>query len=90
LLLAANVAALAVSCNTVADEWPWYGRDPAGTRYSALTQITPNNVRQLRPAWTFHTGDVSGGSSVGTRGGFETTPLVIDGRLYLTRGMTGH
>jgi len=84
LLLAANVAALAVSCNTIADEWPSYGRDPGGTRYSPLTQITPDNVKQLRPAWTFHTGDVSGGSSVGTRSGFETTPLVIDGRLYLT------
>lgn len=83
-LWAACLAALAVSYHAVADEWPSYGRDPGGTRYAPLTQITPDNVRQLRAAWTFHTGDTSDGSNGSTKSGFETTPLVIDGRLYLT------
>jgi len=81
---AVAVAALAVSSNALADEWSSYGRDPGGTRYSPLTQITPDNVSQLQPAWTFHTGDISTGSRDSVRSGFESTPLVIGGRLYLT------
>ena len=50
VLLAANVAALAVSFSTVADEWPWYGHDPGGTRYSPLTQINRENVSTLKVA----------------------------------------
>lgn len=73
-----------VSLNAFADEWDSYGRDPGGTRYSPLTQITPATVNKLRVAWTFHTGDLSDGSNGLNRSGFETTPLLIDGRLYLT------
>lgn len=72
--------------NAAADEWMSYGRDPGGTRFSPLTQITPENVRRLRPAWTFHTGDIADGKNGGPRSGFETTPLLIDGRLFLTTG----
>ncbi len=35
-------------------EWPTYGHDPGGMRYSPLTQITPANVSDLEVAWTFH------------------------------------
>jgi quinoprotein glucose dehydrogenase len=84
VLLAANVAALAWSCDTVADEWPWYGHDPGGTRYSPLTQINRENVSTLKVAWTFHTGEISDGRGGRKRSGFETTPLVVDGTLYLT------
>ena len=37
----------------VVDEWPTYGHDRGGMRYSALTQITPANVGQLQPAWVY-------------------------------------
>jgi len=69
-----------------ADEWSAYGRDLQGTRFSPLTQVTPANVASLKPAWTFHTGDISTGKlkGGGPRSGFETTPLMMDGRLYLT------
>ena len=40
-------------------------RGSGGTRYSPLTQITPDNVAQLRPAWTFHTGDIADGKDSG-------------------------
>jgi quinoprotein glucose dehydrogenase len=53
LLLAAKVAALAVSCNTLADEWPSYGGDAGGMRYSPLTQINRDNVSRLKVAWGF-------------------------------------
>ena len=39
-------------------DWPHYGADPGGTRFSPLTQINPGNVDGLRIAWTYHTGDV--------------------------------
>ncbi|HEY1945437.1 MAG TPA: pyrroloquinoline quinone-dependent dehydrogenase [Bryobacteraceae bacterium] len=57
-----------------AEQWPAYGHDPGGQRYSPLKQITPENVGQLQRAWTFHMGKV----------GSEATPLVIDSVMYLT------
>jgi quinoprotein glucose dehydrogenase len=67
-----------------ADDWPSYGHDPGGMRYSRLTQIDRATVARLKVAWTFHTGDMSDGANRGKRSGFETTPLVVDGTLYLT------
>ena len=55
-------------------DWPTYGHDPGGQRYSPLTQITPTNVGQLERAWTFHVG----------KPGSEATPLVVGGVMYLT------
>jgi len=53
-------------------------------RYSPLTQINRENVSQLKVAWTFHTGDISEGGGRRKRSGLETTPLLVDGTLYLT------
>jgi quinoprotein glucose dehydrogenase len=65
-------------------EWAYYGHDASGMRYSPLTQINRANVSMLKVAWTFHTGDVSEGRGARKRSGFETTPLLVDGTLYLT------
>ena len=35
-------------------EWPTYGHDPGGMRFSPLTQITPANVDRLKVAWVYH------------------------------------
>lgn len=35
-------------------DWPTFGHDKGGDRYSPLTQITPQNVDQLKVAWTYH------------------------------------
>ncbi len=37
-----------------ATEWRTYGHDPGGMRFSAASQITPDNVSQLAVAWTYH------------------------------------
>jgi len=66
------------------DQWAYYGHDAGGMRFSPLTQINRENVVSLKVAWTFHTGDVSEGSGRRKRSGFETTPLFVDGTLYLT------
>jgi len=65
-------------------DWPNYGNDPGGMRHSSLSQINRENVAKLKPAWTFHTGDISDGHDGRKRSGFETTPILVDGRLYLT------
>src|SRR5262245_43462806 len=58
-----------------ADEADWraYGRDPGGTAYSPLNQITTANVTRLRRAWTYHTGE---------SGLWEDTPIVADNLMY--------
>jgi quinoprotein glucose dehydrogenase len=53
-------------------------------RYSPLTQINRTNVSKLKIAWVYHTGDISDGRGSERRSGFETTPILVDGRLYLT------
>ena len=65
-------------------DWPAYGNDPGGMRHSALSQINRKNVSKLKVAWEFHTGDISAGDDGRKRSGFETTPILVDGRLYLT------
>src|SRR5580658_177994 len=66
------------------NDWAYYGHDAGGTRYSPLTQINRENVAMLQVAWTFHTGDISDGSGRPKRSGLETTPILVDGVLYLT------
>src|ERR1700691_3082263 len=78
------VTAPVSASNSTADDWPYYGHDAGGTRYSPLTQINRENVAQLKVAWTFHTGDISDGSGRPKRSGLETTPILVDGTLYLT------
>jgi quinoprotein glucose dehydrogenase len=57
LLLLPVVCALAAhesASPEAAANWPMPGRDPGGTRYSPLKQITPANVSQLKVAWVYH------------------------------------
>ena len=65
-------------------EWPNYGNDSGGMRYSLLSEINRGNVSHLKVAWIFHTGDVSDGSHDRKRSGFEATPILVEGTLYLT------
>jgi quinoprotein glucose dehydrogenase len=89
LLAFACSASSITSCwgQTIADtNWPYYGGDAGGMRYSPLSQIKPENVSKLKIAWVFHTGDVSDGKHGKQRTGFETTPILIDGMLFFTTG----
>jgi quinoprotein glucose dehydrogenase len=92
-----GLSALVVSCAVTAashghaagppsGDWPVYGHDPGSTRFSPLAQINRDNVSTLTVAWTFHTGDVSDGKGNRRRSGFEATPIVVDGTLFLTTG----
>jgi glucose dehydrogenase len=55
-------------------EWPAYGRDPGGTKFSPLDQINSKNVSTLVRAWSYHTGDPGGI--------WENTPIVVGNVMY--------
>ena len=84
VVMAAGLRETGAATANSPDDWPYYGHDAGGMRYSPLTQINRDNAPQLKVAWTFHTGDVSDGRGKRKRSGFETTPILIDGALYLT------
>ena len=65
-------------------EWANYGNDPGGMRYSPLTQVNRDNVAKLKLAWVYHTGDMSNGTAYPRKSEFESTPIFVDGTLYLT------
>ena len=66
-------------------EWRFYGGDQAGTRYSPLRQINRSNVGRLQRAWVYRTGELDLGlASASFKASFSTTPLVIEGVMYLT------
>jgi len=70
--------------NNSASEWPAYGRDAGGSRFSPLDQINRKNVSQLKVAWTYRTGEMPEKSVDGKKAAFEATPILVDGTLYLT------
>ncbi|MBF2715622.1 glucose/quinate/shikimate family membrane-bound PQQ-dependent dehydrogenase [Agrobacterium vitis] len=63
-------------------EWHQYGRTPYGQRYSPLSQITTDNVKTLKTAWTYQTGDVKLPGDVGETT-YQVTPLKVGDTLYL-------
>src|ERR1700719_4648109 len=73
-LQAQNVDA-AMLLHPAADIWPCFQGDYTGQRHSKLTQITPQNVKDLSLAWAFQTGQPAD---------IKATPLLVDGVLYFT------
>jgi quinoprotein glucose dehydrogenase len=63
------------------DDWPSFTRDLGGTRFSPLKQINTGNVSKLAAAWSFRLRPEGGGMIVS-----GTTPIVVDGVLYLPIG----
>ena len=75
-----RLGAIGLACLPIAlagqSDWPAYGHDPGGMRYSPLTQITPANVATLTRAWIYETGEDASA--------FQTTPLVVGGVMYIS------
>jgi quinoprotein glucose dehydrogenase len=63
-------------------DWPAYGHDQLGSRFSPLTQIDRTNVSRLAIVWTYRTGEASESTRQPVK--FEATPLVVDGTMYLS------
>ena len=66
-------AARADRVDSVDGDWNNYGRDPGGTRFSPLGEITPANVGKLKEAWR---------ARIGPTLGLEATPLKIADTVY--------
>jgi alcohol dehydrogenase (cytochrome c) len=56
--------------------WLTYSGTYKSQRYSPLTQITKNNVKDLELQWVFQVRSLSANDK------FEATPLVVDGVMY--------
>jgi len=57
-------------------DWTTYHGDVSGNRYTTMTQIDKSNVARLAPRWVFPMPNVAGS--------VETTPLVVDGVMYVS------
>ncbi|MFT4076084.1 MAG: membrane-bound PQQ-dependent dehydrogenase, glucose/quinate/shikimate family [Asticcacaulis sp.] len=67
---------------TDSGDWNVYGKDGAATRFAAIGQITPENVKSLKVAWTFRTGDIPL-SPTGFGAEDQNTPLQVGNTLYI-------
>ncbi len=74
---------VADASETAGADWSAYGGTYGGQRYSALNQITADNVGKLKQAWLFHTGDLPDNPTARKMYGAETTPLKVGDSLYL-------
>ena len=90
LVLIAPVVAVMIAASALVSgqagvtngEWPHWGADLGGSKYSALDQINRDNVKNLRIAWRWKA------ENFGPRPQFnmEATPLMVGGVLYTTAG----
>jgi quinohemoprotein ethanol dehydrogenase len=69
-----------INADTTPGEWLSHGRTYSEQRFSPLQQITDSNVARLGLAWY---------AELPTKRGVEATPLMADGKLYVT-GSWGH
>ncbi|MEY2853745.1 MAG: Quinohemoprotein alcohol dehydrogenase precursor [Pseudomonadota bacterium] len=56
-------------------QWKTHGRDDWEQRYSPLKQVNADNVGTLGLAWF---------ADLAERGGYQTTPIMVDGRIFVT------
>jgi len=60
--------------------WLTYSGNYSAQRYSRLNQINSTNVRRLQPLWVYQARET---------GGFESSPLVVDGVMYVSEPASG-
>src|SRR5687767_3623789 len=85
ILLAAGMASGQVSSDRITKaaqepaNWLTYSGNYNGHRYSTLTQVTPDNVKNLELQWVLQV------QQRGNSDKWEASPLVVDGVLYTVR-----
>lgn len=81
-----SAASVVASISQAPEQLEWHNwRGPLdGTGYSAADQIDASNVKSLRTAWRWS----SSGMGPSPEARNTTTPLMVDGSLYLTAGLT--
>ena len=79
------VAALSVAAGAQAPavrDWPVYGGDAGGARFSPLARITRDNVAKLGVAWRYHTGEPA--LDLSRQPSLQVTPIVVDNVMYIS------
>ena len=61
------------------EDWPEYNGGPDKNHFSALQQISPSNVAQLKVAWTYRSG---GADTLKNSTQIQCNPIIIKGILY--------
>lgn len=57
------------------ENWEFHGHSPGEQRFSPLSQVSTENVKDLKLAWYF---------DLPNDGGMQATPIVVDGVIYVT------
>ena len=66
----------------IGNDWPVYGGNSAGNRFSPLDQINKKNVKQLQVAWTYNTGENVDTSQRGRE--IQCQPIIVNTVMYGT------
>jgi glucose dehydrogenase len=72
------------ACLCAQTDWPAYGHDPTGQRYSPLGKINSGNVPRLHLAWQYgiDPGGVNPDAATRFVSSTEAVPIMVDGILY--------
>jgi quinoprotein glucose dehydrogenase len=67
-------------------DWPAYGHDAGGSRFSPARQVNDKNVSALTVAWTFRTNELKTyeGTNAMEKAAFEATPVMVGNTLYFS------
>ena len=89
LLALAAVVAAAPAAQAQQVEWRSYGSDVAGTKYSPLDQINEDTIGDLEIVWrqSVLPDAVRGDRDLTAPVAAQNTPLMADGRLYISTGL---
>ena len=89
LIVAASISTARLQRAEMTGDWRYYAGDAGSMKYSALDQINPANVKELRVAWRWTSPDnaVAAAHPELMPGSYEDTPLMVDGVLYTITGL---
>ena len=89
LLAVAAVAVTSTPAYAQQVEWRSYGSDVAGTKYTPLDQINRDTVGDLEIVWrqSVLPDAIRGGRDIEASIASQNTPLMADGRLYISSGL---
>ncbi len=75
-------------------EWPSYGGTNWSQKYSPLDQVTKDNFKDLKVAWTWDSPDLALLPTIPANpeaplnaNGMKATPLLVNGVMYLSTGL---
>ena len=89
VLACAAAVAAAPAAQAQQFEWRSYGSDVAGTKYAPLDQINKDTVGELEIVWrqSVLPDVVRGDREISASVASQNTPLMVDGRLYVSTGL---